>query len=72
MNFEQWTEARQQCIRCTHCQVHDDPRQDKPGTILRCAAFGPISGRGKLMYCIDARSEADKCGTGADRFEAAR
>lgn len=68
MNFEQWKTERDKCISCRHHIIHDDPGQDKPGTILRCQKFKQ-RGRTGMMYCIDARSEEDKCGIGAVGYE---
>lgn len=63
-----WTTAREQCARCANCLIQDDPKQDKPGTIMRCTAL-PVRGRGKFLYCIEAR-DGGKCGHDATLFKA--
>jgi hypothetical protein len=53
-------------VLCKHVLIQDDPDQDKPATILRCSKHGQ-KGRGKWMFCIDAREE--KCGLEAKDWE---
>lgn len=66
MNYQTWQKERLKCEQCKHSRREDDPKQDKPGTIMRCELF--LSGRGMNAYCIDARSD-ERCGVEAVRFE---
>lgn len=68
MSYFKWTTMRSQCATCKHRLVQDDPKQDKPATIWRCAV-SPVRGRGRFAYCIEARD--GKCGPDATLYEAA-
>lgn len=69
MIYTDWDAMREKCQACKHRLVQNDARQDKPGTIWRCAA-SPVRGRGRFAYCIDAR-DGGKCGEDATMYEAA-
>lgn len=69
MSYSKWETQREKCATCKHCLVQNDARQDRQGTIMRCAA-SPVRGRGRFAYCIDAR-DGGKCGDEATLYEAA-
>lgn len=68
MDYITWRQEREKCLSCRHHVRLTDPGQDKPGTILRCQKFKQ-RGRSGMLYCIDARSEEDKCGFEGKGYE---
>ena len=68
MKAQDWLAGeRDKCQACAHSFRDDDPKQDKPGTILRCGLL-PWSGRGKFQFAIYAREESF-CGMDARKFQ---
>jgi len=67
MNAHQWINGeRDKCAACVHSFREDDPKQDKPGTIVRC---GLLMGGKRHQFAIYAREESF-CGIEARHFEA--
>lgn len=67
MNSTQWlTFGRAKCEACAHSYRDNDPKQDRPGTILRCSLL-PCAGRGRCQFAIYAREESF-CGMEARHY----
>jgi hypothetical protein len=65
---------RQQCETCAHIQRSKQPADDGGAlSVLRCGLAKPLTtirGRPFRLHCIDARAPGQKCGPGAELWEA--
>ena len=68
MDYQIWRLERTRCEQCSNCLTETDPKQDKPGTVLRCL-LTPSKHRGSpYQFCNYARDPGEPCGPDARLF----